>query len=212
MSAFNGAGTFVISGTGLPYVTGTTISSTVANQLNTDLATGLSTCLTKNGQTTATAIIPFALGLSSAALVDISGAAAGQIRFPATQNPSANANTLDDYEEGACPFMDASGGATVTDGGSIYTKIGRQVTVVGFLSYGLGGGATSTALNGLPYTCNSRSSCLVLGNTNQAAGLAFVPTLGTISGGFSTVTGTPTAVINSALNSTQLGFVLTYFS
>lgn len=58
MSAFNGSGTFVITGTGLPYVTGTTISSTVANQLNADLATGLSTTITKDGQTTPTANIP----------------------------------------------------------------------------------------------------------------------------------------------------------
>lgn len=58
MSAFNGSGTFVISGVGLPYVTGTTISSTVANQFNTDLATALSTCITKDGQTTPTANIP----------------------------------------------------------------------------------------------------------------------------------------------------------
>ncbi len=33
-------------------------------------------------------------------LLDISGASGGQIKFPATQNPSADANTLDDYEEG----------------------------------------------------------------------------------------------------------------
>lgn len=58
MSAFNGSGTFVISGTGLPYVTGTTISSTVANQLNTDLASGLSNVICKDGQTTPTANIP----------------------------------------------------------------------------------------------------------------------------------------------------------
>lgn len=59
MSAFNGSGTFVISGVGLPFVTGTTISSTVANQLNTDLATGLTNCITKDGQSVPTADIPF---------------------------------------------------------------------------------------------------------------------------------------------------------
>jgi len=58
MSSFNGSGTFVISGSGLPFVTGTTISSTVANQLNTDLAVGLSTCITIDGQSTPTANIP----------------------------------------------------------------------------------------------------------------------------------------------------------
>lgn len=58
MSAFNGSGTFVVTGVGLPYVTATTISSTVANQLNTDLATGLSTTICKDGQTTPTANLP----------------------------------------------------------------------------------------------------------------------------------------------------------
>lgn len=76
MSGFNGSGTFNISGVGLPYVSGTTISSSVANQLNTDLATGLSTCITKDGQSTITANIGWnnfninnlsALGIGTAA-------------------------------------------------------------------------------------------------------------------------------------------------
>lgn len=80
MSAYNGSGTFVVSGVGLPYVTGTTISSTVVNQLNTDLATGLSTAITKDGQTTTTASIPFANGLTSGGNFTISqGSAAGSI-------------------------------------------------------------------------------------------------------------------------------------
>ncbi len=58
--SFNGSGTFQLNSGGLPYVTGTTISSTAANNLNTDLATGLSTCITKDGQTTITANIPMA--------------------------------------------------------------------------------------------------------------------------------------------------------
>lgn len=59
MSSFNGSGTFSISGVGLPYTSGTTISSAVANQLNTDLATGLSTCILKDGTQSVTANIPF---------------------------------------------------------------------------------------------------------------------------------------------------------
>ena len=59
MSGFNGSGTFNISGVGLPYTSGTVISSSVANQLNTDLATGLSNCITKDGQQILTANIPF---------------------------------------------------------------------------------------------------------------------------------------------------------
>ena len=56
--SFNGSGTFVINSTGQPVVTGTVISSTAFNALTADLATGLSTTLTKDGQTTATANIP----------------------------------------------------------------------------------------------------------------------------------------------------------
>ena len=56
--SFNGSGTFVINTAGQPVVTGTVISSTAFNALTADLATGLSTCLTKDGQTTPTANIP----------------------------------------------------------------------------------------------------------------------------------------------------------
>jgi hypothetical protein len=59
MSGFNGSGTFNISGVGLPYVSGTTISSSVANTLNTQIAAGLSTCILKDGTQTLTANIPF---------------------------------------------------------------------------------------------------------------------------------------------------------
>ena len=56
--SFNGSGTFVINSTGQPVVTGTVISSTAFNALTADLATGLSTALTKDGQTTPTSNLP----------------------------------------------------------------------------------------------------------------------------------------------------------
>ena len=56
--SYNGSGTFVINSAGTPYVSGTVISSTAANALNSDLATGLSTAICKDGQTTPTANIP----------------------------------------------------------------------------------------------------------------------------------------------------------
>lgn len=55
---YNGSGTFNAYTPGTPYVTGTVISSTVANNVNSDFSTGLSTAITKNGQTTVTANIP----------------------------------------------------------------------------------------------------------------------------------------------------------
>lgn len=56
--SYNGSGTFVINSTGQPVVTNTVISSTAFNALTADLATGLTTALTKDGQTTPTANIP----------------------------------------------------------------------------------------------------------------------------------------------------------
>jgi hypothetical protein len=56
--SFNGSGTFLINSTGQPVVAGTVISSSVFNALTTDIANGLSTAITKDGQTTVTNNIP----------------------------------------------------------------------------------------------------------------------------------------------------------
>jgi len=56
--AYNGSGTFNVYTPGTPYVTGTVISSTVANAVNSDFATGLSNAICKDGQSTPTANIP----------------------------------------------------------------------------------------------------------------------------------------------------------
>jgi hypothetical protein len=84
------------------------------------------------------------------------------ITFPATAVPSADANTLDDYEEGTwTPVIAdaASGGntATYTNAGSSYTKIGNQVTVQTYLSAINTSGMTGGNLlfvRGLPFTSN----------------------------------------------------------
>jgi hypothetical protein len=55
--SFNGSGTFLINSAGQPVVPNTIITSTAFNALTADLAAGLSTCLTKDGQTTPTANI-----------------------------------------------------------------------------------------------------------------------------------------------------------
>jgi hypothetical protein len=67
--SYNGSGTFNINTAGQPVVTGTVISSTAFNALTADLGTGLSTAITKDGQTTTTAVIPFAAGVSTTTLV-----------------------------------------------------------------------------------------------------------------------------------------------
>ena len=60
--SYNGSGAFQINTSGQPVVAGTVISSTAFNALTADLATGLSTAITKDGQTTTTARIIFAQG------------------------------------------------------------------------------------------------------------------------------------------------------
>lgn len=56
--SYQGNGTFLINTTGNPVVTGTTISSTAFNGTMQDIANGLSTAITKDGQTTPTNNIP----------------------------------------------------------------------------------------------------------------------------------------------------------
>ncbi len=56
--SYNGSGTFQINTAGQPVVAGTVISSTAFNSLTADLANGLSTAITKDGQTTVTNNIP----------------------------------------------------------------------------------------------------------------------------------------------------------
>ena len=56
--SYNGSGTFQINTSGQPVVTGTTITSTAFNLLTADLGVGLTTALTKDGQTTPTATLP----------------------------------------------------------------------------------------------------------------------------------------------------------
>jgi hypothetical protein len=77
--SYNGSGTFNINSSGQPVVTGTTISSTVFNALTADLATGLSTAITKDGQTATTARIPFANGISSTLVTDSTSISTGSI-------------------------------------------------------------------------------------------------------------------------------------
>jgi hypothetical protein len=77
--SYNGSGTFTINSTGQPVVAGTVITASAFNALTTDLATGLTTAITKDGQTTTTARITFAQGLTSSLVTDSSSVSTGSI-------------------------------------------------------------------------------------------------------------------------------------
>lgn len=78
-------------------------------------------------------------------------ATGGQIAFPAAQVPSADANTLDDYEEGTwTPTLGGTASYTLQQG--IYTKIGRLVHVHCRLTINSIGTGSQTTISGLPFT------------------------------------------------------------
>lgn len=90
----------------------------------------------------------------------------GNIQFPANQNASGDANTLDDYEEGSwTPVIRGSGTAgtyqTSTATGT-YTKIGNLVTLICAIT-GLnptGGGTGDMQITGLPFPkANGANAC-----------------------------------------------------
>jgi hypothetical protein len=165
-------------------------------------------------------------------LIDISAAGAGQITFPATQNPSSNGNTLDDYEEGSCTITltDSAGNSATMGSNNVfrYIKTGRSVTVAGTLNW------TSTAslanssrirLSGLPFQADGTTSLRFPAIAGSASSGAFNLTTSEIKfgldNGFTFVWGTKVTgnnVDNSMFkadlgNSGEMyGFAITYFA
>lgn len=89
-------------------------------------------------------------------------ATAGQIKFPATQNPSADANTLDDYEEGTwTPGL--GGTATYTFREGRYTKIGRLVFIAGEIQVNTIGTGSTSNVSGLPFVSSNNRAGISVG-------------------------------------------------
>jgi hypothetical protein len=90
-------------------------------------ATSGSTTIQATDAVTQTITLPNATGTvlttNGSGIASVNG-----IQFPATQSPSANANTLDDYEEGTWTPRTAT---NVLVESATYTKIGNRVTISG---------------------------------------------------------------------------------
>ena len=91
----------------------------------------------------------------------------GQLKFPATQNASSDANTLDDYEEGIfTPTLTTNGAdfTSVTYDSLVkgkYTKIGNIVHIQGFMrtdAINKGSASGDVAIGGLPFTAGANTS------------------------------------------------------
>jgi hypothetical protein len=94
----------------------------------------------------------------SLALQGANSYAGAGITFPATQNPSSDANTLDDYEEGTwTPIVTGSTSGTAGAYGNQvgrYVKIGSLVTVTGFLTFTKGTILGAVTIS-LPFTAGT---------------------------------------------------------
>ena len=98
------------------------------------------------------------------------------ITFPATQVPSADANTLDDYEEGTFTPVLQSGAGSITSQNCSgrYTKIGRTVTISVFAQI-ITAGTASGAMNllSLPFASADRASMAIV-REDQVTGFAYM--------------------------------------
>ena len=110
--------------------------------------------------------------LSATGLLDLSAATAGQIKFPETQNASADPNTLDDYEEGTWNPAQGGGltvvGAFSSSGG--YTKAGNLVVAWGKLVGATSVAATSGAsITNIPFVAAGE---IAIGSSTNGASTA----------------------------------------
>jgi hypothetical protein len=132
--SYNGSGTFQINTSGQPVVTGTVISSSAFNALTADLATGLSTAITKDGQTATTVRIPFAQGINSSLATDTTSTTTGSI---ITAGGIGIAKAL--YVGSATDSSSTTTGSIITAGGIGAAKalwVGGLANIAGALNVG----------------------------------------------------------------------------
>jgi len=184
--------------------------------------TGTFTIASPNSNTNRTLTLPDSTGT-----VVVSGTTPSfnGIAFPATQSASADANTLDDYEEGSftptVTFGGASAGITYNASftGATYTKIGNRVCVSGYLVLTDKGSSTGAAsIGNLPFTSASGNT-RYLGASIGGGGFTFAnqffawipPSATIIQMGEVTEAGTRTDLTNSDFtNSTDIFFTAHY--
>jgi hypothetical protein len=147
-----------------------TYATTALTATNATTATYATTALTATNVTTATyattALTATNATTAGDATTAITSSQASGILFPATQIPSASANTLDDYEEGTFTVSmipSTSGAITLTSKTMAYTKIGRVVYATGYLDVAsVNSPVGNVTITGLPFTCASHAAVSVM--------------------------------------------------
>lgn len=102
----------------------------------------------------------------------------GQLKFPATANPSSDANTLDDFREGTwlptLTFGGANTGLVYSARSGTYTKVGRMVEARGQITLSAKGTSTGSAfVGGFPLANGSgHYASINFGYYNGLAGIS----------------------------------------
>ncbi len=109
--------------------------------LNFPLITGTDTLMSLGLAQTVTAAKTFGTALLLA----------NDVTFPATQVPSADPNTIDDYEEGAWT-LSVGGNATYNAQVGRYLKVGKIVFIRGHLYINVLGTGSASTISGVPFT------------------------------------------------------------
>jgi len=155
--SYNGSGVFNINTAGQPVITGTTISSTTFNNLTADLATGLTTALTKDGQSTPTANI----GMGAFKITNL---AAGTV--------ASDAARLDQVQGGAATFITVAGTDTLT--GTVVPALSAYATgnQFSFLVANTNTGAVTLNVDGIGAKAITRTGTTALVAGDMVAGQA----------------------------------------
>jgi hypothetical protein len=152
--SFNGSGTFLINSTGQPVVANTVISATVFNALTADLASGLTNCITKDGQSTPTANIP--MGNNK-----VTGLAVGTL--------ANDAATLGQVQSTAAKLITIAGTDTITGTMSPTLTAYAAGQLFYFVAGGANTGAVTLNVDGLGAKAVTRdgSTALAAGDINS---------------------------------------------
>jgi hypothetical protein len=183
--SYNGSGTFTINSTGQPVVAGTVITASAFNALTTDLATGLTTAITKDGQTTTTARITFAQGLTSSLVTDSSSVSTGSIitdggvgiaknlyvggTLNVTGSTSFTNPVINNIKMGYTTIATAAGTTTLTVASNyrqFFTGTSTQTIVLP---------VTSTLVTGIAYEIENNSTGLLTVNSSGGNLVGTIP-------------------------------------
>jgi len=202
--SYNGSGTFNINTTGQPVVAGTVISSSAFNALTTDLATGLTTAITKDGQTTTTARITFAQGITSSLVTDSSSVSTGSIitgggvGIAKNLYVGVNANVAGTLGvTGVATFSAAPIYSSLTASSAVATDASKGLVSVTNTGTGNNVLATAPTIASLNLT-----TALTLTGASGTAGQALTSGGSGVAPTWTTISSSPTAITNGTSNVT----------